>query len=286
MKNLIYILIVLVASLPAFAAASAIDGEVFVAAGTSGTNALPSSRTTNVTISAKSTIANGASAVAFELASSNALSTAGSKLLQLKNSTTNRLIVENDGDIISHDVPPPPLWGVGTNYTFSIWHNPNSGLTTANRIMIGRGNGTNNSEIYGYAESYKAGIDVAVLNSTINARAGSLIVSTNTFQGGLEIYDNSVGIYGVHFKPWADVDDFAFFFSTLREHTSGNILELWDYYTTLKFAVQANGRITTQSAPPANASDTGVAGSITWDANFIYVCVAANTWKRIAIATW
>lgn len=37
---------------------------------------------------------------------------------------------------------------------------------------------------------------------------------------------------------------------------------------------------------PANASATGLAGEIAWDANYIYVCVATDTWKRVAIATW
>jgi hypothetical protein len=25
---------------------------------------------------------------------------------------------------------------------------------------------------------------------------------------------------------------------------------------------------------------------MTWDADYIYVCTATNTWKRVAIATW
>lgn len=37
---------------------------------------------------------------------------------------------------------------------------------------------------------------------------------------------------------------------------------------------------------PANAADTGVAGQIAWDASFFYVCVAANSWTRVAIAAW
>ena len=37
---------------------------------------------------------------------------------------------------------------------------------------------------------------------------------------------------------------------------------------------------------PASASATGTAGEICWDANYIYVCTATNTWKRTAIATW
>ena len=37
---------------------------------------------------------------------------------------------------------------------------------------------------------------------------------------------------------------------------------------------------------PASASATGTTGEICWDANYIYVCTATNTWKRTAIATW
>jgi len=40
------------------------------------------------------------------------------------------------------------------------------------------------------------------------------------------------------------------------------------------------------SKTPANAAATGTAGDICWDANFIYVCVATDTWKKVAIATW
>ena len=32
------------------------------------------------------------------------------------------------------------------------------------------------------------------------------------------------------------------------------------------------------------SGDTGTVGQITWDANYIYVCVATNTWKRAALA--
>lgn len=39
-------------------------------------------------------------------------------------------------------------------------------------------------------------------------------------------------------------------------------------------------------AAPANATATGVAGQIAKDSNYLYVCVATNTWKRVAISTW
>ena len=40
------------------------------------------------------------------------------------------------------------------------------------------------------------------------------------------------------------------------------------------------------SNTPANASSPGAQGEIRWDANYIYICVATDTWKRVAIGTW
>ncbi|MBA5779328.1 DUF2793 domain-containing protein [Stappia sp. F7233] len=37
---------------------------------------------------------------------------------------------------------------------------------------------------------------------------------------------------------------------------------------------------------PASPTDSGNQGDICWDANFVYVCTAANTWRRAALSTW
>lgn len=37
---------------------------------------------------------------------------------------------------------------------------------------------------------------------------------------------------------------------------------------------------------PASAAASGVTGEICWDANYVYVCTATNTWKRTALSTW
>ena len=41
-------------------------------------------------------------------------------------------------------------------------------------------------------------------------------------------------------------------------------------------------RVTTPTVP-SSASDTGTAGDIAWDADYIYVCTATDTWKRVAL---
>lgn len=50
--------------------------------------------------------------------------------------------------------------------------------------------------------------------------------------------------------------------------------------------INANAiRIRTASTP-ASATDTGKTGEIRWDANYLYVCIATDTWKRAALSTW
>jgi hypothetical protein len=51
-------------------------------------------------------------------------------------------------------------------------------------------------------------------------------------------------------------------------------------YTTL------DAQIRLQGTAPATAGATGTAGDVRYNADYIYVCTSANTWKRVAIATW
>ena len=37
---------------------------------------------------------------------------------------------------------------------------------------------------------------------------------------------------------------------------------------------------------PSSASDTGTLGEIRYTTDYIYICIATDTWKRSAIATW
>lgn len=59
--------------------------------------------------------------------------------------------------------------------------------------------------------------------------------------------------------------------------------------TTVNFTVDAldlylNGvRV---SSAPATSGATGTAGEYAVDSSYAYFCVAANTWKRVAIASW
>jgi len=51
-------------------------------------------------------------------------------------------------------------------------------------------------------------------------------------------------------------------------------------------SVSASKFIAPVGNAPASASAAGVTGQIAWDSGFLYICVAANTWKRVAVDTW
>lgn len=46
------------------------------------------------------------------------------------------------------------------------------------------------------------------------------------------------------------------------------------------------GNVVLHSGAPATSSSTGVQGQVAYDANYMYICVATNTWKRIATSTF
>lgn len=38
--------------------------------------------------------------------------------------------------------------------------------------------------------------------------------------------------------------------------------------------------------PPASAGASGVKGQFAYESGFLYICIATDTWQRVAIATW
>ena len=40
------------------------------------------------------------------------------------------------------------------------------------------------------------------------------------------------------------------------------------------------------NAVPVSSSSTGLPGTIRFDTNYVYVCIANNTWKRAALSSW
>ena len=50
--------------------------------------------------------------------------------------------------------------------------------------------------------------------------------------------------------------------------------------------IDANGYSYQKGATPATSAAAGTVGQMSWDANFLYVCTATNTWKRITLVAF
>jgi hypothetical protein len=45
-------------------------------------------------------------------------------------------------------------------------------------------------------------------------------------------------------------------------------------------------KLSEPNAVPGSAAAAGVAGDVAYDADYLYICVATDTWKRVSLATW
>ena len=67
--------------------------------------------------------------------------------------------------------------------------------------------------------------------------------------------------------------------------SGSNTATIGNVDTTLFVARGSTLRLTT-SKTPASASAAGTAGDMCWDSSYFYICVATNTWKRVALSSW
>lgn len=92
----------------------------------------------------------------------------------------------------------------------------------------------------------------------------------NTLSGTINLADE----VGSNEFTLTDETEFTMLGRTIQELTSPGI------------DVNSSSIKIRNSFTPASATDMGQAGTIAWDSSYIYVCVAQDTWKRVAIGTW
>lgn len=82
--------------------------------------------------------------------------------------------------------------------------------------------------------------------------------------------------------------------SNVVPHTPGNydIGNTTNYFDQLFISSIQYTDGTTQNTAfkwrsvPANSSANGTAGQVAYDSNYVYVCVATNTWKRLSLGSY
>lgn len=92
------------------------------------------------------------------------------------------------------------------------------------------------------------------------------------------------------FLKWQLADEFAnevtdagddnYFEFFLRDVPGEEVVGVHPYHR------QATAVLTNATSTPASAGAACVTGTFSFDASFLYICIATNTWERAAIASW
>jgi len=126
-----------------------------------------------------------------------------------------------------------------------------------------------------------AGI-VAVGEGTASNKTAILDIDASGIGDSLIRFNNQGTVKAYQTYDWSE-SEFHFLADETMKFFPANTLALTlDASQNATFA----GDVSVPTKTPASAGATGTTGTITWDANYIYVCTATNTWKRTAIATW
>jgi len=162
-------------------------------------------------------------------------------------------------------------------------------------VGIGRTGPLAKTHIYGAGQSAAtfadAGSQAASLyiqdSGVVGSSGGALVLGS---EHGMQVALKSILVNG---GPPA-YGDLGIFIRTdnsnalhevMRVHANGNI-GIGTTEPSAKLDVNSDILRLRTAKTPASAGAAGNAGDICWDANYIYVCVATNSWTRAAIAAW
>lgn len=147
----------------------------------------------------------------------------------------------------------------GSTQTWEFTANGNIILPTGEISTLSSGN------LYVGAEAGKA--------VTIASNAGAKAWNFNS-NGSVTFPDGTLQTTAG--TDYSNVQAQSFFVTNLPNYSGnvgGNIL--------------VNGTLSVSNiASPLLANSAGTIGQISWDTNYIYICIATNTWKRANISTW
>jgi hypothetical protein len=122
------------------------------------------------------------------------------------------------------------------------------------------------------------------------------VTNASAFQGVMVGNDGPVtNAYGLNLSSWngsAIVNSYGIYMDTSIDRGTSTKYAIYSLSTSPSLlsgnlTVGGSGKFhITASQTPASATATGTVGQIAWDADYIYVCVATNTWKRTPLGSW
>ena len=203
--------------------------------------------------------------------------------------------------------------GTGTYNTAAIYFGNSFGANRAG-IEVSQGGGSMAFRNYGFEgmrlnSSGYLGVGTTSPSARITAHgggsyagspSGTLIQGRNTNSDAhAQLVSNNFGSAGIYFGDSSDNDragviysnysdrlDFRASGSTKMSIISAGYVGINTTAPQSPLDINGNQLRIRDSFTPSSATATGNKGEICYDSNYMYVCVATNTWKRAALASW
>ena len=222
---------------------------------------------------------------------------AGTDLLGISTGGAGRIFIDSTGRLgVGTSNPTEPLEISAT--TDPKIHFIDVGNTTAKIGIVGStalGFEIAGSERLRIDSSGRVGVGTSSLSlvyrTTINGDGSSIVGGLSLQNNGTETLTigNVTAANNVDSEIWNPRNGYLRFATNnterLRIDNSGNVGVGTSSPSTLLDINSDTVRLRT-ARTPASATATGTAGEICWDANYIYVCTATNTWRRTALSSW
>ena len=197
--------------------------------------------------------------------------------------------------------------GSGNAYNFIFGNNSQIGDTTVPAVyraeynrLIGYAN-----KIFTTGANSSANNLIGTANAVTNGTSNTIIGSAGGVTGlsGVTLILSGDGGLAGQYRFATDSNELSLSAAGKLKLHAGTVQNAATLFTTGNFAINNTSdagykldvvgtirgtqyNLSALNTAPASATATGTLGEIRIDANHIYVCIATNTWKRVAIATW
>lgn len=133
-------------------------------------------------------------------------------------------------------------------------------------------------------------------SSNSNTRAAIKLELNITTTGAVLRLPTNIDWVGLETIAGSDLDTHSITFNKTGIHVlefstkdGGNTIIVQDLLrnrSEVEGDLNITGKLITTANTPAGPTAPGVPGQIAWNSTHIFVCVAANTWKRASLSTW
>jgi hypothetical protein len=193
--------------------------------------------------------------------------------LTFKTNSNIRMSIEQDGNV-----------GIGTTAPDSTLH-VHADSIGQGAVTISQADNSTDASQLDLSKSRGTGASPsAVQGNDFVGQVRFLAYDGNSYDNFADIYAQAVGTISTTSHPTKIVIR-----TTRSSATSPTTAVTIDELQNLRTEgnIESNNSITIRNDnTPSSASDFGVKGEIRYDSNYIYVCVATDTWKRVALSSW